>query len=102
MWYFAWWIVGMILLTITIWINKHTVRKECNWRDWNKTETLPVKWPVWAYILVFLVACTPVLCLIAFFVGMTIYGASYTEDDIKLICDAKWYKLLIKLLMKKI
>lgn len=96
MWYFAWWVVGMILLTITIWINKHTVRKECNWRDWNKTETLPVKWPVWAYILAFLVACAPGLCLLAFFIGIIPYCILYAEDDIKFVCDAKWYKLLMK------
>lgn len=96
MWYFIWWIVGMILLTITIWINKHTEVKEYSWRNWDDTEVSPVKLPVWAYILMFIVACIPVLNLLVFCLGTIPYCIAWEEDHARFVCDAKWYKLLTK------
>lgn len=96
MWYFTWWVVGMILLTITIWINKHTVTKECSWRDWDNTEVNPIKLPVWAYILMFIVACIPGLNLFVFYLGTISYIMACVEGHARFVCDAKWYKLLMK------
>ena len=86
----------MILLTITIWINKHTVAKKYRWMDWYDTGVNPIKLPVWAYILMFIVACIPGLSLLMFCLGTIPYSIACVEDDIKFVCDAKWYKLLTK------
>ena len=92
-----WLIVGIILLTITIFVHKHTY--DCGYRS-KVNDKLSA--PRWLYILFTLLAFIPVLNVIAFIIGAVFYCAALSECDIVFHCESKWCKSLIGWLTKEI
>lgn len=70
-----WFIIGIILFAVTLYVHKHTYESKIlnEYRD-----KLPC--PLWLVILFFIIACVPVLGIIAFLVGMIGYIVSSTGN----------------------
>lgn len=68
-----WFIIGIILFAITLYVHKHTYERKVvdKYRD-----RLPC--PLWLVILAFIVACVPFLGITLFLVGMIGYLVSST------------------------
>ena len=75
----------MVMLAITLFIHKHTI----SWRG-NK---FPL--PFWVFLLGGIVACVPIINLVAFVAGAVIYVCNLLECDITFSYKAAWYKRLI-------
>ena len=69
----VWFIIGIILFSITLYVHKHTYETKVvdEYRD-----RLPC--PLWLVILAFIVACVPLLGIASFLVGMIGYLANST------------------------
>ena len=75
-----WLIIGIILFAITLYVHKHTYK-----RAWGKYEDrLPC--PLWLVILIFCIAFTPYLGVVAFLIGLVIYILEATEGAYPDIC----------------
>jgi Na+/glutamate symporter len=94
--YFVWLIVGIILLTITAFVHKHTYEQ-----DYVKVIGNKVSAPRYAVIAAIVVTFIPVVNLIVFIIGLIFYiGAC--PYDIVFYWDAKWYRCLEKWLTERI
>lgn len=86
--YLTWLIAGMVMLAITLFIHKHT-KDYCG-------DAYPL--PFWAVLIVGVIACVPIINLIAFIAGAVIYLVNIADSNIEFSCKATWYKRLIDLL----
>lgn len=86
--YLTWLIAGMVMLAITLFIHKHTT----SWRD----DKLPL--PFWGFLIGVIIACIPIINLVAFIFGVGIYIFNLLDSDIEFSYEAAWYKRLIDLL----
>ena len=95
--YFIWLIVGIILLTITIFVHKNTYEQGYSGKVGNKLPT-----PRWLYIVAIVVAFIPILNAICFGVGFVVYCISLVESDIVFHCESRWWKSLMGWLTKEV
>lgn len=86
--YLTWLIAGMVMLAITLFIHKHTT-------DW-RGDKYPL--PFWGFLIGGIIACVPIINLVAFIAGAVIYILNIADDNIEFSCKATWYKRLIDLL----
>lgn len=94
--YFIWLIVGIILLTITIFIHNNTYEQHY----WCKIgDKLPT--PRWFYIVATVFAIIPVLNAITFVVGLIVYCMSL-DGIIVFHCEYRWWKSLMGWLTKEV
>lgn len=94
--YFIWLIVGIILLTITIFVHRNTYEQEYIGKVGNKLPT-----PRWLYIVAIIVALTPILNVIAFVIGIASY-CMVLNCDIVFHCESRWWKSLMGWLTKEV
>ena len=94
-------IVGIILLTITIFVHKHTYWKT----QYNKREyRMPL--PIWLVILMAIPAFVPILNIIVFATGLVAYCMYRCDPPYGVTpyfkCELGWWKALIWLLTREI
>lgn len=98
---FIWMIVGIILLTITIFVHKHTY-----WRERYKKQEHRMPLPVWLVILMAVLAFVPILNIIAFGVGLIAYCIYRGDPPYGIItyfkCELRWWRALIELLTREV
>lgn len=94
--YFIWLIVGIILLTITIFVHKNTYEQGYRGKVGDKLPT-----PRWLCIVAIVVALTPILNVSAFVVGIVAYSMAL-DDDIVFHCESRWWKSLMGWLTKEV
>ena len=94
--YFIWLIVGIILLTITIFVHENTYEQDYRGKAGDKLPT-----PRWLCIVTIVVASIPLLNAIAFVVGLIAYCMAL-EDDIVFHCESRWWKSLMGWLTKEV
>jgi heme/copper-type cytochrome/quinol oxidase subunit 2 len=106
---FIWMIVGIILLTITIFVHKHTYWKEEYWdgkygKYCEKEHKMPL--PVWLVIPMAITAFVPVANIIVFALGLMAYGLYRCDPPAGVTpyfrCELRWYKALIGFLTKEV
>ena len=96
--YFIWLLVGVILLTITLFIHKNTYKQEYRGKIGDK---LPC--PRWFCIVAIIVAIIPILNVVVFSAGLMTYCMyMILEDDIVFHCESRWWKSLMGWLTKEI
>lgn len=95
--YFIWLIVGIILLTITIFVHKNTYEQYYRGKVGDKLLT-----PRWLCIVTIVIAFTPILNAICFWIGFAVYCIGLVEGDIVFHCESRWWKSLMGWLTKKI
>lgn len=95
--YFIWLIVGIILLTITIFVHKNTYEQGYRGKVGDKLPT-----PRWLYIVAIVVAFVPILDVIAFALGLIGYCIGLGESDIVFHCESRWWKSLMGWLTKEV
>jgi hypothetical protein len=98
---FIWMIVGMILLTITIFVHKHTY-----WEDRYEEQEHRMPLPIWLVILMALIAFVPILNIIAFAIGLIAYCIYRCDPPYGVTlyfkCELRWWRALIGLLTKEV
>ena len=95
--YFIWLIVGIILLTITIFVHRNTYEQEYIGKVGNKLPT-----PRWLYIVAIIVALTPILNIMTFVVGIASYYMALVDGYIVFHCESRWWKSLMGWLTKEV
>ena len=70
-----WFIIGIILFAITLYVHKHTYERKVvdEYRD-----RLPC--PLWLVILAFILFCIPIVGIILFLIGLVLYLTSSLQD----------------------
>lgn len=71
-----WYIIGLILFFITLYVHKHTYIVD----SWDNTIKKKVSTPLWLVILGFIVSLIPILNIVAFVVGVVTYTLIYTRE----------------------
>ena len=94
--YFIWLIVGIILLTITIFVHRNTYEQKYIGKVGNKLPT-----PRWLYIVATIVALTPILNVMAFVIGIASY-CMVLNCGIVFHCESRWWKSLMGWLTKEV
>ena len=77
-----WFIIGIILFVITLYVHKHTYREKVGDEYKNRLTC-----PLWLVILIFFVFCVPYFGISLFFVG----GISYC-----MVCSEEYPSLYLK------
>lgn len=98
--YFVWLIVGIILLTITIFVHKNTY-KTYEQDHWSEVGA-KLSTPRWLCIVASVVAIIPILNAAAFTTGFIVYCSALIEDDIVFRCESRWWKSLMGWLTKEV
>lgn len=86
--YLTWLIAGIVMLAITLFIHKHTT----SWRG----DKFPL--PFWGFLVGGIMACIPVINLVAFVAGAVIYIVNIADGNFEFSYEATWYKRFIDLL----
>lgn len=98
---FIWMIVGIILLTITIFVYKHTYWKE---RYEKQEHKMPL--PIWLVILMVITALIPVANIIVFAIGLIAYCVYRADPPYGVTpyfrCELRWWRALIGLLTREV
>lgn len=100
--YFIWLIVGIILLTITIWVHRHTYGVTWEHGEYVADLDDPAPFPMWLLLSVVVVSFIPTVNVILFILGMMGWLINYVEDDIRLGNLPKWFKFVQEFLTKQV
>lgn len=100
--YFIWLIVGIILLTITIWVHRHTYGVTREHGEYVADLDDPTSFPMWLLLSVVVVSFIPTVNVILFILGMMGWLINYVEDDIRLGNLPKWFKFVQEFLTKQV
>lgn len=87
-----WWIAGLIMLAITIFVHRNTYIFD-GYRD-RASDRLDLQ--RWVLILMCIIAAIPILNLVVFIVGIGAYFISIVEEDIVFKCESRWWKSITK------
>lgn len=100
--YFIWLIVGIILLTITIWVHRHTYGVTWEHGEYVADLDDPAPFPMWLLLSVVVVSFIPTVNVILFILGMMGWLINYVEDDVRLGNLPKWFKFVQEFLTKQV
>lgn len=100
--YFIWLIVGIILLTITIWVHRHTYGVTWEHGEYVADLDDPAPFPMWLLLSVVVISFIPTVNVILFILGMMGWLINYVEDDIRLGNLPKWFKFVQEFLTKQV
>lgn len=100
--YFIWLIVGIILLTITIWVHRHTYGVTWEHGEYVADLDNPAPFPMWLLLSVVAVSFIPIVNVILFILGMMGWLINYAEDDVRLGNLPKWFKSVQEFLTKQV
>lgn len=100
--YFIWLIVGIILLTITIWVHRHTYGVTWEHGEYVADLDNPAPFPMWLLLSVVAVSFIPIVNVILFILGMMAWLINYAEDDVRLGNLPKWFKFVQEFLTKEV
>lgn len=97
-----WMMVGVIMLTITIWVHRHTYGVIYEHGEYVANLDDPAPFPMWLFLSVVVVSFTPIVNVILFISGMIEWIINYVEDDIRLGNLPKWFKSVQEFLTKQV
>lgn len=100
--YFIWLIVGIILLTITIWVHRHTYGVTWEHGEYVADLDNPAPLPMWLLLSVVVVSFIPIVSVLLFILGMMAWLINYAEDDVRLGNLPKWFKSVQEFLTKQV
>lgn len=100
--YFIWLIVGIILLTITIWVHRHTYGVTWEHGEYVADLDNPAPFPMWLLLSVVVASLIPIVNVILFILGMMGWLINYAEDDVRLGNLPKWFKSVQEFLTKQV
>lgn len=100
--YFIWLIVGIILLTITIWVHRHTYGVTWEHGEYVADLDNPAPFPMWLLLSVVAVSFIPIVNVILFILSMMVWLINYAEDDVRLGNLPKWFKSVQEFLTKQV
>lgn len=100
--YFIWLIVGIILLTITIWVHRHTYGVIHEYGEWVTDLDNPAPFPMWLLLSAVAVSFIPIVNVLLFILGMMGWLINYVENDVRLGNLPKWFKSVQEFLTKQV
>ena len=97
-----WLMVGVIMLTITIWVHRHTYGTI--YHEGKYVADLDDRAPFPMWLLLVMVACSliPIFNIIVFVAGAVMWFTCYFDDGIKLVPVPKWIKVIKEFLTKQV
>lgn len=100
----SWWLVGIIMLTITIFVHKHTYERTPEWRRSYFEDYKDCKYPFprWLLLIMVIVSALPLVNAIGFGIGIVFYGIALSEKDIVFSCKSKWWGSFMEFLNKEV
>ena len=90
--FITWLIVSTLILTITVWVHKHTYGTVYYHGEYIANLADRVPFPMWLLILFIIISFTPMANVIAFCIGVVAYLMNYVSNDIALGNLPKWAK----------
>ena len=100
---FTWIIVSSIMLTITIWVHRHTYGVIRQNGKWVADLDDPNQCPLWLLIVATIVFFIPILNITVFCAGALAWLAVYKiEDEIRLGNLPKWLKSVLEFLNRQV
>ena len=100
--YFIWLIVGIILLTITIWVHRHTYGVIHEHGEWVADLNDPAPFPMWLLLSVVVVSFIPLVNVSLFISGVITWLIDYWNANIRLGNLPKWFKSVQEFLTKQV
>ena len=97
-----WLIVSIAMLTITIWVHRHTYETTRKYGEYVADLNYPVPFPMWFLLSVVVVSFIPILNTTLFIIGIIIWSTSYADNDIRLGNLPKWFKSVQEFLTKQV
>jgi len=97
-----WLMVGVIILTITIWVHRHTYGVTRKHGEYVADLDDPAPFPMWLLLSVVVVSFIPIANVVLFITGMIIWFINYTEDEVRLGNLPKWFKSVQEFLTKQV
>lgn len=89
-----WMIAGIIMFAITIFVHRHSY-------SW-KLDKEPLPLPRWAYWIMLLIALIPIVNVIGFILGATIYVVAWLDCGVYFKYEAKWWTKMVEFLNKDV
>ncbi|MBQ7430684.1 MAG: hypothetical protein IJV29_18920 [Butyrivibrio sp.] len=94
-----WLMVGIVLLTITIFVHRHSYERGCNKNK--RGDKLP--FPMWLMAIMVFLSLIPVINLMAFGIGAFVYCMNYNNyEGVLFHCEARWWKALVGFLTREV
>lgn len=100
--YFIWLIVGIILLTITIWVHRHTYGVTWEHGEYVADLDDPAPLPMWLLLSVVVVSFIPLVNVSLFISGVITWLIDYGNANIRLGNLPKWFKSVQEFLTKQV
>lgn len=100
--YFPWLIVGIIILTITIWVHRHTYGVTYEHGEYVADLDDPAPFPRWFLLSVAVASFTAVINVVLFLIGVIMWVIFYVDDSIRLGNLPKWFKFVQEFLTKEV
>lgn len=97
-----WLMVSAIILTITIWVHRHTYGVIDVHDEYVADLDNPAPFPMWLLLSAVVVSFIPIINVLLFLMGIIGWLISYSEDDIRLGNLPKWFKSVQKFLTKQV
>lgn len=97
-----WLIVGVIMLTITIWVHRHTYGAIYKHGEYVADLDDPAPFPMWLLLSVVVVSFIPIVNVILFLIGMMGWFINCAENDVRLGNLPKWFKSVQEFLTKQV
>jgi len=97
-----WLMVGVMILTITIWVHRHTYGVTWKHDEFVADLDDPAPFPMWLLLSVVVVSFIPLVNVALFLIGMMGWIINYAEDDVRLGNPPKWFKSVQKFLTKQV
>lgn len=97
-----WLIVSVIMLTITIWVHRHTYGVTRKHGEYVADLDNPAPFPMWLLLSVVVASFIPIVNVILFLIGILAWFISYAEDDVRLGNLPEWFKSVQEFLTKQV
>lgn len=95
-------LLPLILITISIWIIKHTYRTKRENGKYVACLNSPLPFPVWSLILLVIFLYIPLFNIVIFTTGLFGWLINYLEDNIRLGDTPKWFNSIQNFLTKQV
>ena len=97
-----WLIVSVAILTITIWVHRHTYETTRKHGKYVADLNYPVPFPMWFLLSIVVVSFIPILNTTLFIIGIIIWSTGYADNSIRLGNLPKWFKSVQEFLTKQV
>lgn len=97
-----WLMISVVILTITIWVHRHTYGVTYKHGEYVADLDDPSPFPMWLLLSVVVASFIPIVNVVLFLIGMMGWFINYIENDVRLGNLPKWFKPVQEFLTKQV